>query len=103
LPRAPRGARCAAALPLLLAFSAVIATMSLVALPSHVFPVNDNVASIILLVGLAVGVDYALFYIRRAREEGAKGHTPAEALEIAAATSGHAVFVSGLTVMAAMV
>jgi RND superfamily putative drug exporter len=97
------GSLVAAGLPLILAFSAVIATMSLVALPSHIFPVNDNVASIILLVGLAVGVDYALFYLRREREERAKGHSPAEALQIAAATSGHAVFVSGLTVMAAMV
>src|SRR4029079_17206776 len=102
LPRAPRGARCAAALPLLLAFSAVIATMSLVALPSQIFPVNDNVASIILLVGLAVGVDYALFYLRREREERANGHDAKRALEIAASTSGHAVLVSGLTVIAAM-
>jgi uncharacterized membrane protein YdfJ with MMPL/SSD domain len=97
------GSLVAAGLPLILAFSAVIATMSLVALPSQIFPVNDNVASIILLVGLAVGVDYALFYIRREREERDRGHTAAEALQIAASTSGHAVFVSGLTVMAAMV
>jgi RND superfamily putative drug exporter len=97
------GTLVAAGLPLILAFSAVIATMSLVALPSQIFPVNDNVASIILLVGLAVGVDYALFYLRREREERANGHSPSEALAIAAATSGHAVFISGLTVMAAMV
>lgn len=87
------GSLVAAGLPLLLAFSAVIATMSLVALPSQLFPVNDNVASIILLVGLAVGVDYALFYVRREREERERGRTPKEALEIAAATSGHAVLV----------
>jgi RND superfamily putative drug exporter len=97
------GSLVAAGLPLILAFSAVIATMSLVALPSQIFPVNDNVASIILLVGLAVGVDYALFYLRREREERDRGHTAEEALQIAAQTSGHAVFVSGLTVMAAMV
>jgi uncharacterized membrane protein YdfJ with MMPL/SSD domain len=97
------GSLVAAGLPLILAFSAVIATMSLVALPSQIFPVNDNVASIILLVGLAVGVDYALFYLRHEREERDRGHTAAEALQIAASTSGHAVFVSGLTVMAAMV
>jgi RND superfamily putative drug exporter len=96
------GSLVAAGLPLILAFSAVIATMSLVAIPSHVFPVNDNVASIILLVGLAVGVDYALFYLRREREEREAGRDPATALEIAAATSGHAVLISGLTVIAAM-
>jgi uncharacterized membrane protein YdfJ with MMPL/SSD domain len=96
------GSLVAAGLPLVLAISAVVATMSLVAIPSQVFPVNDNVASIILLVGLAVGVDYSLFYLRREREERAKGKDARSALEIAAATSGHAVLVSGLTVIAAM-
>jgi RND superfamily putative drug exporter len=96
------GSLVAAGLPLILAFSAVIATMSLVALPSQIFPVNDNVASIILLVGLAVGVDYALFYLRRDREERANGHDAKTSLRIAASTSGHAVLVSGLTVIAAM-
>jgi uncharacterized membrane protein YdfJ with MMPL/SSD domain len=96
------GSLVAAGLPLILAFSGVIATTALVALPSQLFPVNDNVASIILLVGLAVGVDYALFYLRREREERENGHDAKTSLEIAAATSGHAVMVSGLTVIAAM-
>jgi RND superfamily putative drug exporter len=96
------GSIVAAGLPLILAFSAVIATMALVAIPSQVFPVNDNVASIILLVGLAVGVDYALFYLRRDREERDAGKDPETALDVAAATPGHAVLVSGLTVIAAM-
>ena len=56
----------------------------------------------ILLVGLAVGVDYSLFYIRREREERAKGHDKLDALDIAAATSGRAVLISGLTVIIAM-
>ena len=96
------GSMVAAGLPLMLAITAVVATMSLVAIPSQIFPVNDNVASIILLVGLAVGVDYSLFYLRREREERAKGKDSKTALEIAAETSGHAVLVSGLTVIAAM-
>jgi uncharacterized membrane protein YdfJ with MMPL/SSD domain len=96
------GSLVAAGLPLILAFSAVIATMALVALPSQIFPVNDNVASIILLVGLAVGVDYSLFYLRREREERAAGRDARAALQMAAQTSGHAVLVSGLTVIAAM-
>ena len=89
-------------MPLLLALSAVLATMGLVALPSHIFPIDDAAASVILLIGMAVGVDYSLFYMRREREERAKGHDPPTALQRAAATSGRAVLVSGLTVMAAM-
>ena len=56
----------------------------------------------ILLIGLAVGVDYSLFYMRREREERAAGHDPQTALQRAAATSGRAVLISGLTVMGAM-
>ena len=56
----------------------------------------------ILLIGLAVGVDYSMFYLRREREERARGLSPEAALETAAATSGRAVLVSGLTVIIAM-
>ena len=56
----------------------------------------------ILLIGLAVGVDYSLFYLRRTREERARGRTSADALQIAAATSGRAVLFSGFVVMTAM-
>ena len=64
---------------------------------------TSTVSSVILLVGLAVGVDYTLFYLRREREEQARG-APASARRshIAAATSGRAVLISGLTVMVAM-
>ena len=56
----------------------------------------------ILLIGLAVGVDYSMFYLRREREERAGGASEDAALETAAATSGRAVLVSGITVAAAM-
>jgi RND superfamily putative drug exporter len=69
---------------------------------SHVWPSDDAANSVILLIGLAVGVDYSLFYIRREREERAQGKGPDAALEAAAATSGRAVIVSGLTVLIAM-
>ena len=55
-----------------------------------------------LLIGLAVGVDYSMFYLKREREERRKGSSERAALEAAAATSGRAVLVSGLTVMVAM-
>jgi uncharacterized membrane protein YdfJ with MMPL/SSD domain len=96
------GALIAAGIPLLLALSGVIATMGLLAIPSHVWPVDDNVSAVVLLIGLAVGVDYSLFYLKREREERAAGRTERAALEAAAATSGRAVLVSGLTVIAAM-
>jgi RND superfamily putative drug exporter len=96
------GALVAAGIPILLAVSSVLATTGLVALPSHLVPVDDNIASVILLIGMAVGIDYSLFYLKRFREERAAGRDSATALEIASATSGRAVLVSGLTVMAAM-
>src|SRR5207247_1712472 len=88
--------------PLLLALTAVVAAMGLLAWPSQVWPVDDAANSVILLIGLAVGVDYSLFYIRREREERELGKNPEAALEAAAATSGRAVIVSGFTVLIAM-
>ena len=96
------GALVAAGVPLLLALSAVAATMGLVALPSHLIPMDQNVSAVILLVGLAVGVDYSLFYLKREREERAAGRGHRAALEAAAATSGRSVLISGVTVMIAM-
>src|SRR5438445_9966432 len=96
------GALVAVGVPLLVALSSVIATVFLVALPSHLVPMDQNVPAVILLVGLAVGVDYSLFYRKREREERALGRSPRAALEAAAATSGRSVLISGFTVMIAM-
>jgi uncharacterized membrane protein YdfJ with MMPL/SSD domain len=96
------GALVAAFVPLLLAFSAVLATLGLLALPSQLVPMDPNVSSVVVLIGLAVGVDYSLFYLRREREERRRGRSESAALEAAAATSGRAVLVSGLTVIVAM-
>jgi len=96
------GALVAAGLPVLLAFSGVLATIGLGALASHVVAAGDATQSVILLIGMAVGVDYSLFYLRREREERARGLSAAEALLKTARTSGHAVFISGLTVLIAM-
>jgi len=96
------GALVAAGIPLLLALSSVMATLGLVAIGSHAIPIEDSVGSVVLLIGLAVGVDYALFYLRREREERAARRSERAALEAAAATSGRAVLISGLTVMIAM-
>ena len=96
------GTLVAAGVPLLIGLTAVMAAMGLVALPSEILPVDDNLPAVILLIGLAVGVDYSLFYLKREREERARGRSETAALEAAAATSGRAVLISGITVIVAM-
>ncbi len=96
------GALVAAGLPLLLGLTAVAGTFGLVGIVSQLIPVSESTQNVVLLVGLAVGVDYSLFYIRREREERKAGKGKEAALEAAAATSGRTILVSGLTVMAAM-
>ncbi|MEV5612686.1 MMPL family transporter [Streptomyces sp. NPDC052225] len=96
------GALVAALLPVALAITAIMATMGLMGVVSHLQPMSETANSVMLLVGLAVGVDYCLFYLRREREERMKGHDPQTALRVAAATSGRAIIVSGVTVCVAM-
>ena len=97
------GSLLAAGLPLLLALTAVGATIGLIGPVSHLFgPVAEQIDSVVLLIGLAVGVDYSMFYLRREREERAAGAGERASLEAAAATSGRAILVSGFTVMVAM-
>jgi RND superfamily putative drug exporter len=96
------GALVAAGLPLLLALTAVMGTLGLLGPVSQVMPVDGAISSVVLLVGLAVGVDYCMFYLRREMEERDAGRAPEAALNAAAATSGRAVLISGITVMVAM-
>jgi uncharacterized membrane protein YdfJ with MMPL/SSD domain len=96
------GALVAAGIPLLLALTAIVATFGLVALPSALIPIDEVTYELILLIGLAVGVDYSMFYLKREREERAAGRSEEAALEAAAATSGRSVLISGLTVIIAM-
>ena len=96
------GALVAASVPVLLAISAVLASLGLSSLVSHVAHASQATSSVILLIGMAVGVDYSLFYVKREREERAAGHEGREAVHRAAATSGRAVLISGATVMIAM-
>jgi uncharacterized membrane protein YdfJ with MMPL/SSD domain len=96
------GALVAAGIPLLLGLSAVAAALGLLAIPSHIWPADSAAQSVILLIGLAVGVDYSLFYLKREREERANGLGAEAALEAAAATSGRSVLISGMTVLIAM-
>ena len=96
------GALIAAGIPLLLAGTTVIAAISLLAIPGRWLPIDSTTSSVVLLVGMAVGVDYSLFYLRRVREERTAGRTTREAIHVAARTSGRAIAISGLTVMISM-
>ena len=96
------GALLAALLPVGLALTAFMGAMGLLAAASRLFHNVDATMHVMLLVGLAIGVDYCLFYIRREREERAKGADPERALAIAAATSGRSILISGLIVIIAM-
>ncbi|MEV7612414.1 MMPL family transporter [Streptomyces sp. NPDC089799] len=95
------GSLMMAVVPLLLALSSIVAAVGLSMLASHVFPDAGVGTNVILLIGLAVGVDYTLFYLKREREERARAGgrlTTGAIVELAAATSGRAVVVSGLAV-----
>jgi uncharacterized membrane protein YdfJ with MMPL/SSD domain len=95
-------AAVAAGVPLVLGISSFMATTGLLGPVSQLAPLHPAVQQVTMLIGLAVGVDYAMFYMRRMTEERDKGRSSADALEVAAATSGRAVLISGFTVMAAM-
>ncbi len=96
------GALIAAGIPVLLAVTSVAATVGVTAPLSHLVHAEPTVTSMIVLIGMAVGVDYSLFYLKREREERAAGRSTLDAVEIAAATSGHSIVVSGLAVIASM-
>lgn len=93
------GALIAASVPLLLSVSAVLAALGFLQALGHVIPINSTVSSVVLLIGMAVGIDYSLFYLRREREERQRGRSLQEALRVTARTSGRAVVISGVTVM----
>jgi RND superfamily putative drug exporter len=96
------GALVAATVPLLLGITAVVAGMGAFALLSHLAPDGGAGGSLVGTLGLAVAVDYSLFYVRREREERRRGKGPEAALDAAAATVGRAIVVSGLTVIIAL-
>jgi len=96
------GALVAAVVPVMLAATAVIAAFGLLGPISQLFPLDDSVKTVVLLIGMAVGVDYALFYVVRSREERMRGASTREALERTSRTSGRSVLIAGTTVAIAM-
>src|SRR6516225_6471541 len=96
------GSLVAALVPLLLGLTAVVAGLGLLGPISHRFPVQDSAKTVIMLIGLAVGVDYALFYVARSRQERRSGATQRNALETTVGTSGRTVVISGSIVAVAV-
>ena len=82
------GSAVSSLVPVLVGLTAVFATFGLVSLPSKLVPMDGSVNEVILLIGLAVGVDYSLFYLRRVRDERRAGRSERASIEAAAATSG---------------
>ncbi|HMJ75623.1 MAG TPA: MMPL family transporter [Iamia sp.] len=93
------GALIAAAVPVLLALTSVGIALGLYAVVSQIVPDMGTVANMVLLIGMAVGVDYSLFFVKRQREEREKGLGPIDAVEVAAATAGHSILVAGVAVI----
>jgi putative drug exporter of the RND superfamily len=96
------GALIAAGIPVVLAGTAVVTAVSLLGILGRWLPVGSGTSELVLVIGMAVGVDYSLFYLRREREERMNGHSEQDVVGIAAATSGRAILVSGLTVMVSL-
>jgi uncharacterized membrane protein YdfJ with MMPL/SSD domain len=93
------GALVAAAVPLLLGLTSVAAAMGALGLVSQVAPSGSTTSSVVILIGLAVGVDYSLFYVRREREARRAGADPEAALVATAQTVGRAILIAGATVI----
>ena len=96
------GAVVAALVPLLLAVTSLVAAFGITTALSPLVAWDETTGSVMLIIGLAVGVDYALFIMRRARNERYEGRSTRDAILAASATSGRAVVISGLTVMIAV-
>ncbi|MFF7594233.1 MMPL family transporter [Streptomyces mirabilis] len=96
------GSMTAAGLPLLTAILGVGVSMAAIMALSSAFGLSSTTGTLATMLGLACGIDYAVFIVSRYREERAKGHTPQEAAGLATGTAGSAVVFAGLTVVIAL-
>lgn len=96
------GAVVAAVIPLILALVSIFAAVGAAVFVSQVQALNTYYYEMIILMGLAVGIDYSLFIVNRFREERASGRTKMDAIRVASNTTGRAVFYAGITVVASL-
>ncbi len=96
------GAVVAALLPILVAIMTIVLSLAMLFLVGQLGPIANFATTIISLLGLATGIDYALLMVNRYREELAAGFDPKTAAARTTTTAGKAVSVSGLTVLIAL-
>ncbi|MFD8513009.1 MMPL family transporter [Streptomyces antimycoticus] len=96
------GSLVAAGLPLLTALIGVGVSTATILTLSQALGLSTTTGTLAMMLGLAVGIDYALFVVSRYREERAKGRAPQEAVGLAVGTAGSAVVFAGLTVVIAL-
>lgn len=96
------GALIAALVPLVIAAFAIITAMGITAIVGQQASLTFYIVNMILMMGLAVGIDYALFIVSRFREERHKGNDKLTAITNTGATASHAVFFSGMVVLIAL-
>ena len=94
------GAIVASVIPLVLAITSLVAAFGILGIYSQIVgPVSPNATQLVVLIGLAVAIDYSLFMITRFRVERRVGRDRAKAIEVSSSTAGRAVFFSGMAVM----
>jgi uncharacterized membrane protein YdfJ with MMPL/SSD domain len=96
------GAVVAAVVPLALALAAIVLAMAVLAVISQTYALDQAYSEIVLLMGLATGIDYSLFVISRYRNERRAGRSKEDALQVASGTSGKAIFFAGATTVFAV-
>nr|WP_284466866.1 MMPL family transporter [Actinomadura madurae] len=96
------GSLAAAGLPLLTALIGIGVSLAGILALAHALDLSATTSILAMMLGLAVGIDYALFVVSRYREERARGRAPREAVGLAVGTAGSAVVFAGLTVVIAL-
>ncbi|MGH2550936.1 MAG: MMPL family transporter, partial [Thermomicrobiales bacterium] len=96
------GALVAAGVPIILSIISILISLGITAAISQFTDLSFFITNMISMIGLAVGIDYALFIVERYRQERANGYDKIGAIEVAGATASKAVLFSGITVVLAL-
>ncbi|WP_432559450.1 MMPL family transporter [Granulicoccus sp. GXG6511] len=97
------GSVVAAGMPLITAILGVAASMALMLIATALMPISSTTPMLAVMLGLAVGIDYALFILSRHRDQLGQGMAVEESTARSVATAGSAVVFAGLTVVIALV
>ena len=89
----------AAVIPLTMAIASIITATAVAGMVSHAYALSESYSEMILLMGMAVGIDYSLFIVSRFRSERKAGRSKLNAIAVASSTTGRAVLYAGITVV----